>query len=255
MRSGFVVAVLLVVLLAGCAAKKDDDKGDGSGTTSTSASTTAAPTRHDVTLTAFVGNGTAPNGTVPLDVNFTLNATTGFTAWHLGFGDGQDTNGTATMPATYGYTYGMGGNFTANLTVTYPGGSNVSATVNITVAVPAGHPAPDVTHFEFDESLGCAGDAGADKCISFQGGPDASGIDGYWLALDERYWGLQLTSTVDSAVGDSDCAFTDAARAIIGTANNSNSPCAGPVPDGAAFLFIYPYAAPALGMTVDFGTA
>lgn len=60
---------------------------------------------------------------------------------------------------------------------------------------PAPRLMPAVTHFEFPESAGCAGDAHTLEpsvplnCVSFQGGPDATGIDGHWLALDETYAG------------------------------------------------------------------
>ncbi|MEK6976646.1 MAG: PKD domain-containing protein [Candidatus Thermoplasmatota archaeon] len=274
MRVVLVALLLLVGALAGCATVKDDDPAGGASGSSTSASGSGSGSRsatgtggsatatgtsgpaalaHNATLTADRINGTAP-----LLVNFTINATAGASSWKLSFGDGEITNGTG-QPTAANHTYSIGGAFTANLTVSYPTGSNATASLALTVNVPPGTPAPDVTHFEFAASLGCAGDiVGTENCISFAGGPDASGLDGYWQALDERYWGLAFTSTVmqggpvGPVLNDSDCVFTDAAQAIIGEANNGGNPCTGSVPSGTAFIFIHPYATPALEMTIDF---
>lgn len=256
MRLIACLAILLVGTLGGCLDSKDGDGGDaGNGTgTTTSGSSTDTSTRP--------GNGTTPgglgnaslvadvtNGTAPLNVTFTINATAGALAWRLALGDGNSTQG-STFPANHTYTYSVGGNFSANLTVAFAGG-NASAVVPITVAVGNAMAPPDVTHFEYPESLGCAGDiVGEENCLSWAS-PDASGIDGFWEALDARYWGYLLTSTV-SANPDSDCVFTDASFAILGNGNNGGAACQGTVPEGTAWLFIYPYAIPAGGMTVDF---
>ena len=254
MRVVLVASIVLLAALAGCTAEKKGDEPSSSATTSTgaSASPTAAPTPKVASLLANVTNGTAP-----LLVNFTLNATAGALNWTLSFGDGNVTNGTSAPPALANHTYAIAGNFSANLTVNYAGGAKANATLAINVTLTAASKAapPDVLVFTFADSLGCAGDLGADNCVSFQGGPDASGIDGYWQALDERYWGLSFVGTVDQvqpAVADSDCAFTDAAFAIIGEANNTSSPCSGTVPAGTAWIFVYPYALPALEQTLTF---
>lgn len=260
MRVVLVALLLLAAAMAGCATKKDDDPtGTATGTPSGSRSGTGTGSgngtgaAHNATLTADVVNGTAP-----LQVNFTMAASPGATSWRLSFGDGAIANGTG-APSAANHTYAIGGNFSANLTVVYAdgptAGPNATATLAIHVAVPAGTPAPDVLHFEFADSLGCVGDAGAENCITFVGGPDANGIDGYWQALDERYWGLSFTTTIDQvqpAVADSDCAITDADHAILEEPNNSSGPCAGTVPAGAAWIFLYPYALPALSQTLTF---
>lgn len=267
MRVVLVALLLLAAAMAGCATKKGDDDGDGDGTSGTasgsksgskSGSGTGSPgngtgSANNATLTADVVNGTAP-----LAVNFTMTASPGASSWRLSFGDGAFANGTG-VPSAANHTYTVGGNFSANLTVVYSdapnAGPNVTVALNITVAVPAGNSPPDVLHFEFADSLGCAGDAGADNCISFVGGPETSGIDGYWQALDERYWGLSFTTTVNQvqpAVADSDCAITDADHVILEEPNNGSSPCAGTVPQGAAWIFLYPYALPALAQTLTF---
>lgn len=245
-----VAFLLIALLLSGCLT---GDEVPAPATSSTTTSSRTVPS--NTTAPVRVANLTADlaNGTAPLLVNFTLNATGNASSWALAFGDGATSNGTA-FPATVNHTYAIGGNFSANLTVNYPGGQNVSAAVKLTILVPAGRPAPDVLVFEFADSLGCVGDLGVEACISFNAGPDfpISGIDGYWQALDERYWGLSFTTTVDNPLGDSDCSFTDADHAVIGEANNGGSPCTGAVPDGTAFIFLYPYAAPALGQTLTF---
>lgn len=120
---------------------------------------------------------------------------------------------------------------------------------------------PAVLHFEFGETAGCAGDAHSTvpavplNCVSYQGGPDATGIDGHWLALDETYVGLTLSTTMDVPAGanaDSDCVFLDADQVEIGNANNGAEACGGVVPVGTAWLFLYPWGTPATGMTADF---
>jgi hypothetical protein len=121
---------------------------------------------------------------------------------------------------------------------------------------------PAVTHFEFPQSAGCSSEGHSVDpsvpitCASFQGGPDATGIDGHWLALDATYTGLRLTTTMGApadAVGDSDCYFfaPDAATQT-GDGSNGTGPCTGVVPIGTGWLFLYPYAAPATAMTADF---
>lgn len=271
MRIALVAMLLLVAASAGCVTKDSDS--DGTPTTTSSSTTTSAGTSSTSGTkapgsasgggSAALGNITltadALNGTAPVDINFTIDASGSPMSWRLSFGDGAISNGTD-FPTVTNHTYAIGGNFSANLTVHYAAG-NATAHLNITITVPTtptGPPAPDVTHFEFADSLGCVGDLGAENCITYQMGPDGNGIDGYWQALDERYWGLSFTSTimqggpVGPALNDSDCVFTDAAHAILGEANNSSNPCAGTVPSGTAFLFIYPYGTPALEMTVDF---
>lgn len=275
MRALLVSVLLLAAALAGCADGGDDDPkpstttsgsatgsksatktSSGSRTTSTSGTGTGAPTLGTANLTADDTNGTAP-----LAVNFTISATGSPSAWRLSFGDGSSTNGT-TVPATVNHTYVVGGNFSANLTVAY-GTLDATDSVNITVAVPAGGSgAPDVTHFEFGESLGCASDAHSLNpavplnCVSFHAGSDAPTVDGHWLALDERYWGLTLTTTMDEPSGtnhDSDCYFFAADETTeVGEASNGSEACTGVVPDGTFWLFLYPYAQPATAMTADF---
>ena len=116
---------------------------------------------------------------------------------------------------------------------------------------------PPETHFEFGASLGCAEHSpGGPACAEFRAGPGGTGsaIDGHWIELGQPYWGLQLTSTIDQ-VGirhDSDCVFTDADGFMMGEAHNELEPCAGIVPEGAGWVFVYSSTWAALGITVDF---
>ena len=134
-------------------------------------------------------------------------------------------------------------------------GLEASVNVTATLTEEAAAAAPEVTEFSYGESLGCAGDflqiAGA-NCISALGGPEESGIDGFWQALDERYWGLEFTSTVANQLGDSDCYLTDADLNVVGSGNNGSAACMGVVPEGTAWIFLYSYAEPATGQTLTF---
>jgi hypothetical protein len=270
MRVVLVGLLILTAAMAGCAEKKDDDGGDGPSGTSTS---TASGSKSGTSTGSTTGTGTGSvshsatlaadetNGTAPLSINFTMTADPGATSWFLAFGDGSSDNGTG-EPATANHTYSVGGNFSASLRVVYSDGPNATASVNITVAVPGpSGPAPE-THFEFGESAGCAADAHAAEptvpvnCISFHAGPDAPAVDGHWLALDERYWGMTLTSTMEESSGlnaDSDCFFMAPDHTtIIGDGHNGGGLCAGVVPEGTGWLYIYPWAFPADAMTADF---
>jgi hypothetical protein len=263
--------------------------GSSSASASSSASgtTTSAPANGTGNAS---GNATGPAGAAPLNVTFELGAArlpAGASArWTLDLGraagnatgngtgnaTGNETaarNGTA-LPATVTHTYTAAGAY--NVTFILRAGSlapqALQATLHIngTGNVSVSKPLPDQVHFEYGESLGCTGDIQGNTCIEWENGPPGGDIDGHWIALGELYWGLHVTSTVTQTpageqtlpvlgakVGaDTDCVFVDAALAVIGEGNNGGSSCLGQVPDGAAWMFIYPYANPAVDMTVDF---
>lgn len=112
---------------------------------------------------------------------------------------------------------------------------------------------PEVLNFTYGPAGGCEGSlTGEGNCASFQAGPDAPAVDGHWQELDERYWGLRFTTTVDSFGGDSDCYYVGAGGGIRGNGHNGSGPCAGTVPDGTAYLFLYSYVDPHQGMTLQF---
>jgi hypothetical protein len=118
---------------------------------------------------------------------------------------------------------------------------------------------PSETHFEFGESWGCGWPMNASAgpaCLEFQAGPGGTGasVDGHWMELGQPYWGLLMTSTIDQAgvLNDLDCLFTDAEGDIVGDASNGPGPCLGLVPEGAQWVFAFPYTVGALRVTVDF---
>lgn len=246
---------------------------EGHGGSSGSASTTTGPAGNGTAPGNATGNATGPSGPAPVNVTATLGAKglgAGALRWTLDFGAGGNaTNGTASgrsngtrLPATANHTYAEPGDY--NVTFVVQAGNRTVDSVRATVRVGNGTgnvtvtPAlPAVTHYEYGESLGCTGDISPTGivCIDWESGPPGSDVDGHWIALDASYWGLAVTSTIDQsnpAVADSDCVFTDADQAILAEGNNGGDPCAGTVPDGAAWLFIYAYGLPAASMTVDF---
>lgn len=126
------------------------------------------------------------------------------------------------------------------------------------------------THFEFGPTAGCASDANAlsgglvpPNCISFNAGPMAPAVDGHWIPLNESYVGLQVTSdfvtqapATPATTHDSDCFFVAAdATTLVGEAHNGAEVCTGVVPEGAAWMFYYPWGVPADSMTLDFAIA
>ncbi len=273
---------VLAVALAGCTdsspeepdAGGDEHTGAGAGQTNQTNDSPATPEGNTTPVPRVLNlAANVTSGEVPLNVTFSLSVEglTGNETWKLLFGDGGNRSGVAEdLPAEVNYTYQVGGNFSANFTVQFEDGEALTEKLNITVMVPAGAGAPDVVHYEFGEAAGCAGDfigivdsaAGLGlNCISFIEGPDADPIDGFWVPLDERYWGMALTSTTDQGAGpggasgfagDSDCVFTDADFAVTGEANGSSGSCEGTVPEGTAWLFAYYYATPGVALVIDF---
>jgi hypothetical protein len=263
MRLGLLLAAtLLASLFAGCAATKDTPSSSPSTASGTHHGTTTAATTTPAVQRTAVLKAAPANGTAPLNVTFTIDALgkDNRTTWRLAFGDGQDANGTAAqLPANRTHAFAVGGNFTAKLLVTYAGGATANATLVVKVKAVVGADYPKV--FTFGASkLGCVGDAHsiADaplNCVNFQGGPTSPQVDGFWQALDARYAGKAFTSTLATAnpMPDSDCYFVAAdAETITGDCTNGGDLAAGTVPAGTAWMFIYPYAAPADGIVVTF---
>ncbi|MEA3190072.1 MAG: hypothetical protein QOD77_654 [Thermoplasmata archaeon] len=278
MRWVLATAMLLFSLLAGCSS--DDGGPDGTDTTGPGGGTGADTQTGSGTGTHATGGtgtgGTAGTGTggtgagnrtitftapvlqgsTPLNVTFST-AATGTdpkTQWRLSFGDGsQAKTGKGSVPASFTYVYSVGGNFTATFNVTYADGQKLGKALEVKAIAPPPPAAPDPLHFELGPSAGCAGDViGPEKCISFGQGPDAEPIDGHWVPLDSRYWGVEFTSD-STANPDSDCVFVaEDQTSILGDASNGSGLCQGEVPELTSWLYIYPYAAGDPGLTVDF---
>lgn len=248
--------LLLATLLAataGCFGGDDDT--DGTGTTSptatgTNTNTTAPPVETEASISTFEANQTS--GTAPLDVTFELDAESDDDngTWRLAFGDGSEDVGgdVSELPTSAEHTYEVGGNYSAVFEVVHQDGS-VNETIALTVEVPEqGEAPPDF--YEFGPSAGCIGDT--DTCVSREAGPDEPPVDGFWVPLDERYVGAFMTTTIESARGDSDGWFIDADGATITDVHNGADAAEGSVPPGAAWLFVFSYADPSTAMTVSF---
>lgn len=283
MRAVYLLVLsLALAALAGCAGSDGDDVDDGATPTpgGPSPTDTAEPTG-----TAPGPSGTAPGptgtaappptdagaeitrfeadpdeGEAPLDVRFTLDAASEDpeATWRLAFGDGSEAGkgDVADLPAEVEHNYTIGGNFTALFEV-----QDNDGTINETLAirVEASQSEPPETHFEYGPSGGCLTEThsvgGVVSCISYQLGPnDGNGIDGWWQPLDERYWGASLTSTMDSPTTshDSDCFFLDDDHEVLDSGHNGGDECKmDAIPEGTAWMFIFPWVDPATGLTVD----
>jgi PKD repeat protein len=253
-------ALLAAAALAGCAGTTSTTTGDGTTATGTQTggtgtTTSSAPPAGTATaeLTASVEAGEAP-----LNVTFQLRVSGGeIFSWTLNFGDGSSPlSGTTAPPASETHTYSVGGDFQARFNVTFKDKRTAGDTATIKVTVPDAGPPPP-SHFEFGSAAGCAGDILAEaghKCISYDEGPSAQAVDGHWVPLDSRYWGKSFTSAMTpEQYTDTDCEFVASdAETSLGEAHNGAGPCQGVVPLGAAWIFIYSYAAPHQTLTVDF---
>lgn len=282
MRTSILTLTILVTAFAGCLG--GDDEGDGTTTTtttsgtqtSTSTSTQGPPDETVRTELFFLADPTTGNAS--LDVDFTAavrdNVTSvdgaafdvpheGNFTYSLTWGDGQtsETGNHTSFPLATNHTYTVANNYTATLTVTLANGTLLTQSVDITVSLggdPGEPQEPPQLLWEFGPSAGCAGDvlqiAGA-NCITALLGPGATGPDGFWIPLDERFWGLMMTSesSLPNALGDTDGFFVDADGAVMSAdINNSSGPAEGTVPGGAAWLFVYNYGLPSQSLTVTF---
>ena len=254
-------ALLLLICLSGCGSQTDTSGTDSVSGSTTSTGTGIVSSTSGTASSAHTAkvSATPQSGTAPLNVTFGLEAGKDSTSWRLVYGDGSTAATGGTLPPSQSHTYTIGGDFTAVLNVTFKDGKHAEDTVQVQVAVAdAQEPMPE-THFEYGPSGGCAGDLGgpppSDRpCVSFAAGPTAAApVDGFWQPLDARYVGHSFTSTVQNVRLDSDCVFVgDDAKTVVGDANNSDKACAGKVPAGTAWLFIYSWGEPSKGMTVDF---
>ncbi len=285
LRALLLALLLAAVALSGClsddapadqtATTDTPPAGDGSAGGSATAADGANPgndTGEPVLRTVGL-SANQTSGLGPLNVAFSLTAEglDDGASWVLALGDGGNTTGSAAdLPATVNHTYHVDGNITANFTVTYGDGEQLTQLLNLTISAPLDTRPPPEVHFELGQAAGCAGDVigivegeahlGL-NCYSFREGPEVDPVDGFWIPLDDRHWGMALASTTDQGagaggaggfLGDSDCVFTDADFAVIGEAHGSSGSCAGTVPEGTAWLFAYYYAAPGVSLIIDF---
>lgn len=271
MRTIAAVALLLALALAGCAS---DEPGDDTGSNSTSSSSSSSSPPAGDAPTRFVNiTANQTEGDVPIAIGFDVDLLQENIVANETFYDPYDGNYTYTAFFQDGnessaddvgsylfleHTYETGGIYNVIVSVLFEDGSTVDGNVTLTLTTPEPpRELPAESEFSFGGSLGCLGDIAT--CIGIamvvEGGvdpADASGIDGFWLALTEEYWGLQLESTAGNILGDSDCSFYDASFGITGEANAGGGPCAGTVPAGSAWIYIYSYAEISMGQTLTF---
>jgi PKD repeat protein len=161
--------VLLAVILSGCAnttgkagddkiASEDDHQGEviGNLTDEVQDGNVTGNQTEPLPNTPPVANLTVNkiNGSVPLNVTFTLNGTDedgdGLN-WTLSYGDGNSTNG-ITLPANKTYSFTKVGNFTVTFSVT-DGTNTTNATVTIK-AEPAPVAGPNICHRTPTQNVG-----------------------------------------------------------------------------------------------------
>lgn len=272
-----LVFAIVLILAAGCA-KPDtealagsdapatssgedhaDHAVDGASTGATSSAGPASSQAADAAALDLELEANLMSGPTPLRVDFVANVTVAFSEvdWEVDFGDGSEMKKGAGLPATFNHTFTAGGTFRVNVTA-YPWNDpGTTAHANITIeavaaAPPPAVPPPDPTTFEFGPSVGCVSDVPI--CVSYNLGPDASGIDGHWQELDNRYWGYVGTITDGGNVGgDTDCKWmAPDATTVLGDSSNGGGPCAGIVPEGTGWIFVNSWAEPSTGMTLEF---
>lgn len=285
----------LTITLSGCSDGDEPAGNDGSGDDSDGQGAEGSGTEdpgdnpEDDSGDDEANGGPQPEAFIPRRVNLTADTLEGFApldvvfngtgagdlanaTYRLAHGDGTHQSGNGSdLPVMLSHTYDVGGSFDAVFELTFHN-ETLSSNLTITVNVEDVASAPDVLHFEYGESLGCfwdlatVGGGPALPCITQEAGPSGPNVDGFWQALDERYWNLEFTSTVDHGTGacssdadwpacDSDCFFYADDTTFgeeIGDGNNGGGACAGLVPEGTAWLYIFPYGGPSLGMTLDF---
>lgn len=263
MRSTIALMILLLIasVFAGClggddALDADDadtgdagdagDDGEGDGADEGPSDETID---YFARIDAFTADTTS--GAVPVNVTFSWEVDTNDenATWALDLGEGSEEQDALAEPSgSLVHPYDAAGNFTVVFTVLYGDGESVAATVNLTLEKPRA--LPDQWVHEYGPSLGCIGDLAV--CISAELGPDEDPIDGFWLAIDERYWGLDFTVRVDTVLEDSDCtAYDDDLEALDANLNGGAGPCEGPIPEGAYWLFMYSYAEPSPSLELE----
>lgn len=260
-RTFGMIALLAVAALAGCIGDDGDaQSADPTDTMPPGGNTTTSPTP---TSTSGGGNNTTffsppeanltadpENGSAPLAVNFTIDATDrdgDLAGWELSFGDGNATDGTE-FPADASYEYPSEGNFSAVLIVTDSTGQN--DTVNLTVAVEAGGNMSFV--YEGDVSRDCfqCSDIGTDFCVGRQ--IDSNGSDCVWFELPEEAAGLPFIA--NSTGGDPDLRFYE--ECVSGATSSSfaeDGPESGEVPEETGCVMMWEYSDAPSTITLTIG--
>ncbi|HEX9816504.1 MAG TPA: PKD domain-containing protein [Candidatus Thermoplasmatota archaeon] len=239
-----VVAVLVIAATSGCLADPEAKDVDGAATTASVDSTSNETASNETMNSAPVANLTADpdNGSAPLAVNFTINATDADgdnLTWSLDAdGDGtSDGNGTdADLPGNVSFAYAAAGLYNATLTVD-DGTANTTATIAINVT--AGGATMEPVAFSEDVQLPCpqCTAAGANTGVGYRAGE--SGVDSAFFDLLPEFVGQPFTAT--SSGGSLGMVFRDScdAGAAIGSVASGAGSHTGTVPEGALCVLMW----------------
>lgn len=231
-----VAMLLLTVALAGCSSSHEPPAEAEGGPTAGDEQDTGNQTLEAVPPLARL-NVTASNGTAPLEVNFTLDASGNITAWTFDFGNGNATNGTR-LPMTLSATYDAG-LWNATLRVMGPGG-NTSAIASLHVTDAA---APEITVLEpFQQTVavdtpcpGC-GDGGTLTCLWRTHG-QGQAQECAWIDYPDEYIGHPFTLVGNGL--DADLLFWEECDAGVGPKFHGDGNEAGVIPDGMGCVLVW----------------
>lgn len=257
-KSLLMIALMLGLIVAGCLGGSDDPVAQDDGSSATGGNETmpaddsfeepeneTAPEPEPASpptanLTADIGNGSAP-----LTVNFTIDASDpdgDLASWTLEFDDGNETDGTE-FPAVVNHTYERAGNMTVNLTVVDAAGRNTTADLVIVVE----------ERFEpFEETVGlelpcpqCT-EVGSLTCVGRQA--DMGGIDCQWIDYPDEMIGRTFIAT--STGGDPELYFFEdcsGSSAVEGAKNVGEE--SGTIPESAGCVLAWEYETPGSSIT------
>ncbi len=236
MRALFAIAIMTSLLLAGCADTSspvtDVDAADP-GTTGT---TDEGGLNETIAAlpTAVLGMDVL-NGTAPLSVDFTIEATNA-TAWSLDFGEGNATNGTM-FPANVTYVFaagvynitlavlGDGGNVTQNATLIVDALEDAEAVLEpFTMTVTMDLPCP-----------GC-GDGGTSTC-TWRAHGNGAAQDCAWIDFPDELAGQPFTLTGQGL--DADMLFWESCNSGVGPKFHGTGDEEGIVPEGMGCVLVW----------------
>jgi len=256
----FIAGLLVFAAVSGCLADPEAKGEDASpGASGDAGNTTANGTGANATSnTAPTANLTADvdNGSAPLSVNFTIEATDADgdnLTWSLDAdGDGAaDGNGTE-VPGNLTFLFEAEGVYNATLTVE-DGASNATSTLQINVTGGGASMEPVVLADSADLPCPQCSTAGANTGVGYRAGE--SGLDSVFFDLLPEYVGQPFAAA--SSGGGLGMVFRDScdAGAAIGSAYVGGGPNAGMVPEGALCVLMWDDGAPGADLSITIGAA
>lgn len=253
-----VVATLMIATVSGCLADPEaKDASETDATSTTSADSGNETSQNETDNSAPVADLTADpiNGTAPLAVNFTVNATDADgdnLTWSLDAnGDGtSDGNGTdADLPGNVSFEFPAEGVYNATLIVD---DGTANTTVTVAINVTAGGATMEPVTFSEDVQLPCpqCTAAGANTGVGYRAGE--SGLDSAFFDLLPEFVGQPFTAT--SSGGSLGMVFRDScdAGAAIGSVASGAPSHTGTVPEGALCVLMWDDESPdaTIGITI-----